>query len=214
MKGKFITFEGPEGSGKSTQIAKLARRLRDRGRKVLCTREPGGTRTGEAIRNILQHDAAGEPICAEAETLLFAASRAQLVNRVILPALKKGTCVLCDRFADSTTVYQGFGRGLDAESISVINSFAIDGAVPNLTILLDVDVKKGFARLGKRNCARNTGRDRIEREKRSFHERVRSGYLKLAKRERKRFAVIDANRNIAAVETDVWKVVEKLIREP
>jgi dTMP kinase len=209
MKGVFITFEGPEGGGKSTQIARLAKRLKKMGRKVLCTREPGGTRTGEAIRNILQHDAAGESICPAAETLLFEASRAQLVWKTILPALKKGACVLCDRFTDSTTAYQGYGRGLDMKTIASINSFATGGLVPDLTVLLDVDVRRGFARLQQRNHRAKTTHDRMEREAKAFHRRVRAGFLKLAGRSSKRFAMIDANRDADAVEADVWDRVGK-----
>jgi dTMP kinase len=209
MKGMFITFEGPEGGGKSTQIARLAKRLQKMGRKVVCTREPGGTRTGEAIRNILQHDAAGEAICPAAETLLFEASRAQLVWKTILPALKKGSCVICDRFTDSTTAYQGYGRGLDIKTIKAINSFATGGLVPSLTILLDVDVKCGFARLQKRNHRAKTTHDRMEREAKAFHQRVRTGFLELAKRSPKRFTVIDANRDADVVEADVWDCVRR-----
>jgi dTMP kinase len=209
MKGIFITFEGPEGGGKSTQIVRLARRLRKMGRKVLCTREPGGTRTGEAIRNILQHDSAGEPISPTAETLLFEASRAQLVEKVILPALKKGNAVLCDRFTDSTIAYQGYGRGLDVETIIDINSFVTGGLAPDITILLDIDIERGFERLQGRNQRQKTAHDRMEREARTFHKRVRAGFLKLARRWSKRFVVVDANRDAAAVEADVWRAVRK-----
>jgi dTMP kinase len=213
MKGIFITFEGPEGGGKSTQIARLAKRLRRLGRKVVCTREPGGTRTGEAIRNILQHDAAGESICPASETLLFEASRAQLVWKTILPALKKGACVLCDRFTDSTTAYQGYGRGLDIKTIAAINSFATGGLVPDLTVLLDVDVKRGFARLKQRNRRAKISHDRMEREAKAFHRRVRAGFLELAGRSPQRFAVIDANRDADAVEADVWNRLSKRVRK-
>ena len=147
-KGRFITLEGPEGSGKSTHAQRLAERLRRQGHAVLCTREPGGTRTGEIIRNVLQHDQAGEAICPAAETLLFAASRAQLVQHVILPALRQGQWVISDRFADSTTAYQGYGRGFDLAAIGAINAFAIDGAEPDLTFLLDVNVALGRDRRG------------------------------------------------------------------
>ena len=123
MRGKFITFEGPEGSGKTTQARRLVEKLQAAGKKVLYTREPGGTKTGEAIRNILQHDLAGEPIADECEVLLYAASRAQLVRKVILPALEAGTWVVSDRFADSTTVYQGYGRGFPVEDMLRINDF-------------------------------------------------------------------------------------------
>ena len=128
MGGFFITFEGPEGCGKSTLVARLEKTLCSRGHTVVTTREPGGTPAGEAIRGILQHDTAGADICAEAETLLFESSRAQLVKRVIRPALDRGDIVLCDRFADSTTAYQGYGRGFDIESLLALHSFALAGS--------------------------------------------------------------------------------------
>src|SRR5450759_4346826 len=134
MSARFITFEGPEGGGKSTQIIRLAERLRADGNEVVTTREPGGTATGEAIRGILQHDTAGEALAAETELLLFAASRAQLVRTVIVPALARGAWVLCDRFADSTTAYQGYGRQLDLNRIAWLNEMAMGGCLPRLTI--------------------------------------------------------------------------------
>lgn len=212
MRGLFITFEGPEGSGKSTQVERLAARLRGAGREVLSTREPGGTPAGEAIRDILQHDRRGEGISAETETLLFLASRAQLVRSVIIPALKRGVCVICDRFADSTIAYQGYARGMDVESLIVLNGFAVGAAVPDLTILLDLDVKLGFTRLQERNRRKKTSHDRIEREAMGFHRKVRRGYLELAARWPKRFRVIDAGRVEDDVEKDVWNVVRKRLR--
>ena len=211
MRGKFITFEGPEGSGKTTQARRLVERLEGLGFEVLYTREPGGTSTGELIRNILQHDAGGEPICAETEVLLFAASRAQLVRHVILPALKRGAHVVCDRFADSTTAYQGFGRGFPIEQMLAINSFAIQEAVPDLSLLLDLEVEEGMRRIGGRSDGEHTGRDRIERESLAFHHRVRNGYLDLAGRWPDRFHLIDAEQESAAVETLVWKKVSDVI---
>jgi dTMP kinase len=211
-RGRFITFEGPEGSGKSTHIRRLARRLRAEGREVLITREPGGTPTGEAIRGILQHDRAGEPIAPVAELLMFEASRAQLVQRVIAPALRKGAWVLCDRFADSTTAYQGYGRAFDLATIHVVNALAIQGCVPDLTILLDLPVGEGFQRLAGRNSTRNAEHDRFERESRRFHERVRAGYLKLARRWPARFRVIDSGRAQPDVEADIWRTVRHALR--
>ena len=212
-RGKFITFEGPEGGGKTTQELRLIRRLETEGREVLYTREPGGTPTGEAIREILQYDKAGEPPCAQSEVLLFAASRAQLVRHVILPALERGLLVVCDRFVDSTTAYQGYGRGFPLEQILAINQFAIDGAVPDLTILLDVSLDRGFDRLAQRT---GTTRplDRIEREERAFHEKVRAGYLDMARRWPERFRVVNAARDVAAVEQDVWKLVSNALAIP
>ena len=210
-RGKFITFEGPEGSGKSTQIRRLARRLRLAGRKVLVTREPGGTPTGEAIRGILQHDHAGELIAPRAELLLFEASRAQLVQRVIAPALERGLWVLCDRFIDSTTAYQGYGRGFELATVLAINDFAIEDCVPDLTFLLDVMIKTGFARLDLRNAERHAVHDRFERESKAFHNRVRTGYLKLARRWPKRMRVVNASRGMKEIEDDVWSTVRNAL---
>ncbi|MDP6525831.1 MAG: dTMP kinase [Kiritimatiellia bacterium] len=207
MRGRFITLEGPEGSGKSTQAAKLCERLGEQGIEVVKTREPGGTATGELIREILQHDRAGEPLFPESEALLFAASRAQLVRSVILPALEGGAWVVCDRFADSTTAYQGYGRGFSVDDMLNINSFAVDGAQPDVTLLLDVDVALGFDRIQKRNTENGVENDRFEREAREFHERVRQGYLALAKRFPDRFRVIDASRDEGSVQCRVWETV-------
>jgi dTMP kinase len=207
VKGKFITFEGPEGSGKTTQARKLLSHLRKEGRDVIYTREPGGTPTGEAIREILQHDKAGEPICPEAEVFLFAASRAQLVRHVILPALKKGTVVVSDRFADSTTAYQGYGRGFSVEQMLAINGFAIGRAVPDVTFLLDIPVELGFKRLARRHQETFEQSDRIEREERAFHERVRDGYLDLARRWPERFVKMNGGQAADALEKQIWKRV-------
>ncbi len=210
-KGKFITFEGPEGSGKTTQAHRLIERLEGQGAKALYTREPGGTSTGEAIRDILQHDKAGEPLCDETEVLLFAASRAQLVRNVILPALASGTHVVCDRFVDSTTAYQGYGRGFDVEQMLAINAFAIADAIPDITLLLDVQTDQGFERLEERQAATGSTSDRIEREERAFHERVREGYLVLAERWPDRFSRIDATGSVEDVEIKVWEIVQHVI---
>lgn len=207
MNGVFITFEGPEGSGKTTQSSRLAERLRSGGREVVTMREPGGTPTGEAIREILQHDSAGEPIAPETEVLLFAASRAQLVRTVLLPALERGACVVCDRFSDSTLAYQGYGRGFDVEQLIAINAFATSGIQPDVTVLLDLDVARGFERIGKRNEAEHRNRDRFEKEEISFHEAVRAGYLELAQRWPERFAVIRSDGDVATVEESIWAVL-------
>lgn len=210
-RGRFITFEGPEGGGKSTQAARLSARLIERGVDVIRTREPGGTLTGEAIRDLLQHDVVGEAIFAEAEALLFAASRAQLVRQRILPALSRGSWVVCDRFADSTTAYQGYGRGFAIDDMLAINAFAIDGAQPDLTLLLDIDIQLGLDRVRRRNEKAGTIDDRIEREARGFHERVRAGYLDLAARFRDRIVVLDASRDTDDIARDVWSAVSKLL---
>ena len=210
-RGIFISFEGPEGSGKSTQAAELTRRLEAAGRTVMQVREPGGTRTGEAIRDILQHDKAGEAICRETEVLLFAASRAQLVRQRILPALAAAQCVVCDRFADSTTAYQGYGRGLPIEQMISINEFAIDGARPDLTLLLDIDLGTLRERMAMRHRQTGAALDRIEREAESFHRRVREGYLELAGRYPDRFVTIDGAAAVAAIADRVWIHVEPLL---
>lgn len=209
MKGLFITFEGPEGGGKSTHVARLAKRLCDLGYKVVTTREPGGTPVGEAIRDVIQHDKRSENLSSETETLLFLASRAQLVQTVIRPAMAKGCCVISDRFADSTIAYQGYGRGMDVKSLLRLNKFATGETVPDLTLLLDVDVKRGFMRLRERNRKNNAGHDRIERESLMFHEKVRKGYLKLAGKWPGRFRIIDAGRNVDQVAESIWAVVCK-----
>lgn len=170
-------------------------------------REPGGTPTGEAIREILQHDSAGEPIAPETEVLLFAASRAQLVRTVLLPALERGACVVCDRFSDSTLAYQGYGRGFDVGQLIAINAFATSGIQPDVTVLLDLDVARGFERIGKRNEAEHRNRDRFEKEEISFHEAVRAGYLELAQRWPERFAVIQSDGDVATVEESIWAVL-------
>lgn len=202
-RGVFITFEGPEGGGKSTHIRKLSDWLGARGIKVVTTREPGGTKLGEAIRGILQHDTAGDIVYPETEALLFAASRAHLVRSVILPALKKGKWVLCDRYADSTTAYQSFARGLDRKLIDSMNSFAMGEAVPDLTLLLDLDVKEGF----KRVSGRSGKKDRIERAGLQFHRKVRNGYLALAKQFPGRFATVDASGSVEEVDAAICEIV-------
>jgi dTMP kinase len=207
LKGFFVTFEGPEGSGKSTQAARLSARLQSDGHEVVQVREPGGTRTGEAIREILQHNRGGEPLHAWAEVLLFAASRAQLVEQVVRPAVQRGAWVVSDRFLDSTTAYQGYGRGLDLDEVQRVNRLAVQGAIPDLTLLLDVPVRLGFERLAARAAAARCGRDRIESEETGFHERVRAGYLELAARYPSRFRVLDGALAPEAVEKAVWNAV-------
>ena len=207
MKGHLISFEGGEGGGKSTQIQRLAERLRaERSLSVRLSREPGGTPTGEAIRAILQHDAAGEPLADATEVFLFCASRAQLCRTVLAPALERGEWVLCDRFTDSTLAYQGYGRGFDVAALRAFNDFATGDVRPSLTILLDVPVEVGMERIRSRG-----GKDRIESEALDFHRRLRSGYLDLARQEPDRFAVIDATRDPDAVASDIWNAVSSRI---
>ncbi len=211
MPGILITFEGPEGSGKSTQIRLLSEKLKERGIEILCTREPGGTKTGEAIRNILQHDEVGEVLGDRAELLLFTASRAQLMNQMIIPSLDKGVWVLCDRFIDSTMAYQGFARGMDINTLDAVNAFATYERKPDLTILLDLDVEEGFRRLEQRYSEGAETHDRFEREARDFHRRVREGYHKLAEREPERFRILDAADSVDAVASTIWNVVEEAV---
>ena len=209
MIGKFITLEGPEGSGKSTQAKMMIRRLAEHGIEAMYTREPGGTALGEEIRNILQHDQAGEAPCERAELLLFEASRNQLVEKVIRPALEKGTWVICDRFMDSTTAYQGYGRGLPVDEVKAIHHFTVNGVTPDLTLLLDLEVETGFERIAQRFLELGESADRFEQEERSFHERVRQGYLKLAEEESERFKTVDASQEPEAVSVDIWAILQK-----
>jgi len=196
-KGLFITFEGSEGCGKSTQIGRLAARLRDAGREVVLLREPGGTPISEQIRHLLQYDESAGAMTPEAELLLFAASRAQLVREVIRPAMERGAVVLCDRFLDSTTVYQGVARALDRGDVAAVNAFAVGGTLPDLTLLLDLDAAEGR----RRAASRKGPVDRMEQEGEEFYEAVRRGYLELAEASPGRFAVIDASGNEASVES-------------
>ncbi len=195
-KGLFISFEGSEGCGKSTQIGRLAARLRDARREVVLLREPGGTPIGEKIRDLLQYDASAAAMKPETELLLFAASRAQLVREVIRPAVARGAVVLCDRFLDSTTVYQGVARALDRKDVAAINAFAVGETLPDLTLLLDLDAAEGR----RRAASRKGPVDRMEQEKEEFYEAVRHGYLALAEEHKGRIAVINASAGIDAVE--------------
>jgi dTMP kinase len=204
--GKLISFEGSEGSGKSTQIARLAQRLQKRGRDVISTREPGGTEIGEQIRNIIVHNSKGDEMCAETELLLFAAARAQLVREVIAPALLKGTIVLSDRFLDSSTVYQGVARNLSLDPVNQINVFAVGNVLPDLTIVIDVPTDVSLARIHQRASDLP---DRMERENIDFYEKVREGYLVLAKGIPERFFVVDGTMAEEAVEKKIWSEVEK-----
>lgn len=184
-KGILITFEGAEGSGKSTQIRNAARFFRKRGRKVLLLREPGGTRISEAIRRILL-DKDHKEMSSIAELFLYLAARAQIVKEKILPALKQGKVVISDRFEDSTRAYQGFGRGISLSAIEKASQLVRGHLKPDLTFVLDIDIQKGLKRGGRH--------DRIEREALSFHRRVRKGYLTMAKKEPRRMVVLDTSK--------------------
>ncbi len=209
MRGKFITFEGPEGGGKSTHVRELAEQLRAEGKTVLVTREPGGTRLAELIRGLVREEVEDPPV-TRCEVLLFIAARAQVVSEVIRPALARGEWVICDRFADSTFAYQGYGRGIDVGLLKNFNDFATEGLVPDLTILLDVPPETSKARLAERQAATATSADRIEQAGDMFHRRLRDGFLELAKAEPDRFVVIDSSGPREEVSDRVWTVVRDL----
>ncbi len=198
QRGRFITFEGVDGSGKTTQFRMLAQWLRERGREVVETVEPGGTAIGRQIRKILL-DPASADIQPRAELLLYFASRAQNVDQVIRPALEAGQTVLCDRFTDSTLVYQGCGRGLDTEVVRDLDRIACRGLKPDVTFLIDIDPETSLMRAKRRNERTGPSESRIDEEGAEFHERVRQGYLALAKAEPDRIMVIDGTVGIGEV---------------
>ena len=202
----FITFEGSEGCGKSTQVGRLAARLTKAGVPLLVTREPGGTPIGEKIRHLLQFAPESVAMTPETELLFFEASRSQLVREVIQPALDRGTVVLSDRFADSTTVYQGVARRLDQEMVGHLNIFAVGKCWPDLTFLLDIDVETARARMLRR-VRPATGIDRMEQEPVKFYEAVCVAYRQLAAREPHRICVIDATRTPDQIEHEIWDVI-------
>jgi dTMP kinase len=197
----FITLEGPEGSGKSTQIPLLAAFLEEQGYSVVTTREPGGTRIGDQIRNTL-HDVENTEMEPPTEFLLYSASRAQLVREVILPALGENKIVLCDRYADSSIAYQGYGRDLDLDNLLAITEFATNSLKPDLTFLLDIDVEEGLSR----RISGAEEMNRLDLETLAFHQRVRDGYHKLAAADPERWVIIDAGRPTAEIQEDLRKV--------
>jgi dTMP kinase len=200
--GLFITFEGSEGCGKSTQIGMLVEKLRAQRRNPLAVREPGGTVLGEQIRHILKHVTDGGPMAPETELLLFAASRAQLVREVIQPALAEGRVVISDRFWDSTTVYQGVARAISPDAVEQINHFAVGSLRPDVTFLLDMDSAESFARAVSRRSPDELA-DRMEQEPLAFYEAVRQGYLTLARAEPHRFCVLDASQSIEQIAEQI-----------
>jgi dTMP kinase len=210
MKGLFITFEGTEGCGKSTQAVLLVERLRAWGRTVRLFREPGGTPIGEEIRHTLKHSHANAAMTAEAELLLMNASRAQLVREVIRPALANGEIIVCDRFYDSTTAYQGYGRQLDLETVRRIIAVAVGETRPDLTLLLQVPEEISAERLRSRQATMPFIRDRIEESDREFFERVARGYAAIAAAEPKRVHTIDAAGNVVEVQSAIWRSVAPL----
>lgn len=206
--GLFITFEGIEGCGKSTQMALLKDYIALNGGKVVAVREPGGTRTGEQVRSILLNSG-GEGLESRTELFLYEACRAQLVARVIRPALKEGSTVLCDRFTDSTIAYQGYGRGLDIDSIRRMNELATGGLVPDVTILLDCDEAVGVNRaLGRIEAAGGEDReDRFEKEALVFHRRVREGFAELCAADG-RIRMVDASGEIASIHKKICDIID------
>jgi len=200
-----VTFEGSEGCGKSTQIRLLDSWLREQGHDPVLTREPGGTPAGNQIRHLLQHAPEGHGLVPEAELLLFAASRAQLVREVIRPALDAGSVVISDRFHDSTAVYQGIARRLDPSMTRTVNGYAIGDTVPDITFLLDMDAREAFDRLQKRERQR----DRMESEPLAFYEAVRDGYRRAAEGEPARFAILDATRTEAELASDIRNLLQQ-----
>ena len=207
MRGRFITFEGGEGCGKSTQVRRLADALKAAGVEVVLTREPGGTRLAELVRQLLK-DEREDPPCDRSELLLFLAARAQLVKNVIRPALAAGKWVVSDRFSDSTFAYQGYGRGLPLDLIRRVNDFACDGLKPDLTVLLEVDAATAARRMRGREAATATAADRIELAGDGFHARLRAGFRELAAAEPERIKVVDA----AGTPDEVWERIWKLLK--
>lgn len=201
--GWFITFEGTEGSGKSTQIERLARRLRAAGREVVTLREPGGAAISEQIRELVKHYFEGGAMAPETELLLICAARAQLVREVIRPALQNGQCVLCDRFLDSTTAYQGYGRQLDLAQVQAINDFAVGGTLPDLTFVLHVPLAVSEARRAARGLS--AARDRMEEAGREFFARVEEGYRRIAAVEPQRVVWVEATGSVEEVEAAIWR---------
>jgi dTMP kinase len=205
-RGAFITFEGSEGCGKSTQVTRLAMRLEKAGLPVLVTREPGGTAIGEKIRDLLQFAPESFAMTPETELLLFEASRSQLVRETIRPALERGSIVISDRFFDSTTVYQGVARKLEPEIVATLNDFAVGPDRPDLTIILDVDLATARARMLRR-VRPAIAADRMEQEPLKFYEHVCEGYRDLARREPARIRLLDGSRSPDEVENEIWREV-------
>ncbi|MGY4611568.1 dTMP kinase [Thermostichus sp. MS-CIW-38] len=201
----FITLEGGEGVGKTTQQALLVERLRQEGYACLCTREPGGTALGKTLRELLLH---GDPFSPLAELLLYAADRAEHVSKVIAPALAAGQVVVCDRFTDSTLAYQGYGRGLDLEKIRQLNHLATGGLQPHLTLWLDLPPEVGLARKASGPLTRTGSCDKLEQEHLEFHRRVYQGFQALAAAEPQRIVRISAQGSPAEVAARLWSVVE------
>jgi dTMP kinase len=209
-KAIFITLEGPDGAGKSSQIGRLAERLRALGHEVVATREPGGTTVGESVREVLMFSPAGS-LDSVTDALLFNAARSRHVREVIGPALERGAVVICDRFGDSSRAYQGYGGGVPMDELNVVIRLATDGLVPNRTVLIDVSVEAGLAR---RQAGESGGLTRFETDDEAhgmaFHERVRAGYLEMAAAEPDRWRVVDGARDPEDVAEQIWGAVADL----
>ncbi|MGH9558428.1 MAG: dTMP kinase [Bryobacteraceae bacterium] len=210
-RGVFITFEGPEGSGKSTQLRKLASRLRGEGREVLETAEPGGTPIGTQIRRVLL-DSKNQEMCPTAELLMMFACRAQNVEQWILPALAEGKIVLSDRFTDSSLVYQGVARGLGSELVYEVDRIACRGLVPDLSLVIDIETEAGLHRARSRNLRSERTETRIDEHDLSFHKKVREAYRQLASDEPARVKLIDGSRTESLVAKDVWDAVVPFLK--
>lgn len=204
MTGLFITFEGPDGAGKTTQIRRLADEITRQGHEVIMTREPGGTPIGDKIRSIILAPEHGEMV-SQAEVLLYAASRAQHVHEKIIPALQAGSIVLCDRFIDASIAYQGFGLGIDVETVRMINRFASSGIAPSRTYMLDIPAEESLKRLHKRSQGTNDGLDRIEQRELDYHRAVREAFLGIAERERDRILLVRADRPEEEIAAEIAK---------
>lgn len=207
-RGYFITFEGGEGAGKSMQVEILASHLHEENLPLVVTREPGGTRIGEQIRAIT-HNAENVDLDAVTEAYLMAAARAQHVEQVIYPSLEAGKIVVCDRFVDSSIAYQGYGRKIGAEKIAALNQLAVNGAIPDLTIFLDLPLQEGLRR---RHKSIKTV-DRLDVQQQDFYERVYQGYMELVKKDKNRYVVVDASRSIEDVGEEVWKAVKQRLQQ-
>jgi len=208
-KGLFVSFEGIEGCGKTTQALLLAKWLKSRGHQVIITREPGGTPLAEKIRKVLL-DSRNHSMSPLTELLLLQASRAQHLAQVIIPALKAGQVVVCDRFADSSTAYQGYGRGMDLEMVNQLNQIAVDGCWPKLTLVFDLPVETGFARAAKRKRAL----DRMEQQQKTFHRKVRQGFLAIAKADPDRVKVLDGSFPPDVIQAAVRQLVLNSLGSP
>lgn len=202
----FISFEGGEGSGKTTLMSKLEHALHSKGYEVVATRAPGGTPLGKEIRNLLLNPDLGLEIGSRAELMLYLADRAQLIEEVIKPALKEGKVILCDRFNDSSAAYQGAARGLGIEEVQHLCDEVCEGLNPNITIFLDIDPKVGFSRLTEKH-------DRLEKEKIQFHQQVRDAFHTISKKEPERLYLIDATQTPEKVFTEALKIIEKKLHE-